>query len=122
VQVEFSNEPVEVPKGEGKPYEIKVNDEVIYSMLAPVNGEKGPINFEENKWFGPADPGMHTPPGNFLVRDVTAHFELMLTCVQDSILLFLELMLTCVQNSILLFLVRKTAKIKYVEDKVSAAL
>ena len=62
LQVEFSNEPVEVPQGEGKPYEIKVNDEVIYSMLAPVNGEKGPVNFEENKWFGPADPGTHITP------------------------------------------------------------
>ena len=55
-KVEFSNTPVEVPKDEGKPFEVKVNDKVVYSHLAPIDGEKGPILFEANKWWGEPNP------------------------------------------------------------------
>lgn len=55
-QVEFTNDPVEVPQGQDKPFEVKVDGTVIYSHLAPVNGEKGPILFESNKWWGEPDP------------------------------------------------------------------
>jgi hypothetical protein len=40
-----------------------VDGAVIYSHLAPLNGEKGPILLESNKWWGEPDPGMplHRP-------------------------------------------------------------
>ena len=60
VQILFSNEPVEVPKDETKPFEVTVNDTLIYSHCAPLSGEKGPILFEDNKWWGAADPSKVT--------------------------------------------------------------
>ena len=55
-KVEISNDPVEVPQGQDKPFEVKVDGAVIYSHLAPLNGEKGPILLESNKWWGEPDP------------------------------------------------------------------
>jgi len=60
-QVEFSNDPVDVGQSPDKPFEVKVDGAVIYSHLAPVSGEKGPILFESNKWWGEPDPGLPCP-------------------------------------------------------------
>lgn len=50
--VTITNEPVEA---EVKPFEVTVNGSLIYSMLTPVAGEKGPILFSANKWWGEVD-------------------------------------------------------------------
>mmetsp|Transcript_4168 Transcript_4168/g.7091 ORF Transcript_4168/g.7091 Transcript_4168/m.7091 type:complete len:88 (-) Transcript_4168:328-591(-) len=52
-KVEFTNEPVEVPGSEPKPYEIFVDDELVYSMLTGAGGsENKPIVFGPHKYFG----------------------------------------------------------------------
>ena len=60
VQIVFSNEPVQVPTSETKPFEVMVNDTLIYSQSAPLSGEKGPILFEDSKWWSAADPSKVT--------------------------------------------------------------
>ena len=50
--IQFVEKPVEVPKGEKKPYDITINGELIYSHLTPIDDEHGPILFSKNKWWG----------------------------------------------------------------------
>ena len=54
--VQFTEEPIEVPKGKNKPYELTVNGELVYSHLTPINEERGPILFSVNKWWGEPVP------------------------------------------------------------------
>ena len=54
--LQFTQEPVEVPQGEDKPYELYVNDQLVYSHLTPIDGERGPILFSKNKWWGEPVP------------------------------------------------------------------
>ena len=49
-------EPVDVAKGEKKPFEVSVNDVLVYSTLTPIDEEKGPILFSANKWWGEPVP------------------------------------------------------------------
>ena len=52
----FNLEPVEVEKGDNKPFEVYVENVLVYSNLTPIDGEKGPILFEYSKWFGEPNP------------------------------------------------------------------
>ena len=54
--IQFTEEPVEVLKGEKKPYELTVNGELVYSHLTPIDEERGPILFSKNKWWGEPVP------------------------------------------------------------------
>jgi len=56
VSVEIIRHPVEVAKGEDKPFEITVSGTLVYSKLNPVAGECGPLLFESNKWWGEPIP------------------------------------------------------------------
>lgn len=58
----FTNEPVEVPQGQTKPYELTVNGKLVWSMLENVEGQptgpegkKMPLLFADNKWWGNFD-------------------------------------------------------------------
>lgn len=64
-RVQVTRSPEEVPQGETKPYEVTVEGVLVYSMRTPVAGEKGPILFETNKWWG-------EPVPEHLVRVTTA--------------------------------------------------
>ena len=56
-KVEFSNEPVEVPQGQPKPYEIFLDGELVYSMLTGEGGsENKPIVFGPHQYFGDPVP------------------------------------------------------------------
>jgi hypothetical protein len=57
-----TTEPIEVPKGETKPFEISVNGKLVWSMLEEVEGQplvdgkRKPLLLEDNKWWGSANP------------------------------------------------------------------
>ena len=56
--INFTNTPVEVPKGEGKPFEITINDKLVWSMFEKVADQplqKKPIQLTTNKWWGEPD-------------------------------------------------------------------
>ena len=52
----FNLDPVEVEKGAPKPFEVYVENKLVYSNLTPVDGEKGPVLFEYSKWYGEPIP------------------------------------------------------------------
>ena len=52
ISFSFIEEPIEVKPGEEKPFDIYVNDKLLYSNITPIDGEKGPILFETSKWWG----------------------------------------------------------------------
>ena len=54
--INIVNEPVEVEKDDKKPFEVTVNGVLVYSTLTPIDGEKGPILFSSNKWWGEPEP------------------------------------------------------------------
>jgi hypothetical protein len=54
--LEIIRDPVDVAKGEDKPFEITVAGALVYSKLKPVAGECGPLLFESNKWWGEPSP------------------------------------------------------------------
>ena len=54
--VNIIHNPEELANGEAKPFEVSVNNRLVYSKLMPVNGEQGPITFKYNKWTGEPDP------------------------------------------------------------------
>lgn len=54
--VNIVHHPEELAKDEPKPFEVSVNDKLVYSKLTPINGEKGPITFKYNRWHGEPDP------------------------------------------------------------------
>lgn len=56
LKITFVEEPVDVAKGEKKPFEVSVNDVLVYSTLTPIDDEKGPILFSSNKWWGEPVP------------------------------------------------------------------
>ena len=56
VAVDFGRLPVDVGEGEEKPFDITVNGTLVYSKLAPVAGETGPLLFSTNKWWGEPAP------------------------------------------------------------------
>lgn len=57
----ITNDPVEVPKDETKPFEISVNGKLIWSKLTEVaeqpEASRGkPLLFKANKWHGEPTP------------------------------------------------------------------
>jgi hypothetical protein len=54
--ITFVDEPISVEKTEKKPFEVFLDDKLIYSNLKPINNEKGPVLFSTNKWWGEPDP------------------------------------------------------------------
>tara|TARA_Y100000817_G_C16593236_1_gene427360 strand:+ start:389 stop:631 length:243 start_codon:yes stop_codon:yes gene_type:complete len=56
LNITFVQEPVDVEKGEKKPFEVSVNDVLVYSALTPIDDEKGPLLFSANKWWGEPVP------------------------------------------------------------------
>ena len=56
VMFSFNLEPIEVEKGNSKPFEVYVENNLIYSNLTPIDGEKGPVLFVPSKWYGDPDP------------------------------------------------------------------
>lgn len=52
IMFSFINIPVKVNKGEKKPFEVYVENKLIYSNITPINNESGPILFSNSKWYG----------------------------------------------------------------------
>tara|TARA_Y100000591_G_C21510323_1_gene534351 strand:- start:58 stop:267 length:210 start_codon:yes stop_codon:yes gene_type:complete len=52
----FNLEPLKVKKGNNKPFEVYVENNLVYSNLTPVDGENGPVLFEYSKWYGAPVP------------------------------------------------------------------
>ena len=57
----ITHQPKEIKSDDSKPFEVIINDELVYSKLTPINGETGPITFKYSKWHGEPNPTkLHT--------------------------------------------------------------
>jgi hypothetical protein len=52
----FDLDPVEVDEGEKKPFEVYIENNLVYSNLTPTNCENGPVLFSHSKWYGEPVP------------------------------------------------------------------
>ena len=52
----FKLDPVEVEDGENKPFEVYIENNLVYSNLTPLNNENGPVLFSHSKWYGEPVP------------------------------------------------------------------
>ena len=53
----FNLDPVEVGvKERKKPFEVFIENNLVYSNLTPINGENGPVLFSHSKWYGDPVP------------------------------------------------------------------
>ncbi len=73
--IEFVNYPKKVEKDQPKPYTIKINGKIVYSINDPVNGEKVPIIFKENKYFGKPDKGRLENLDNIIINELNKKEE-----------------------------------------------
>ena len=55
VAIMFKNKPVYVGNGP-TPFEISLNNEIVYSKLFPLNGEMTPIFFAQHAYWGKPNP------------------------------------------------------------------
>lgn len=52
----FNLDPVNVEDGEKKPFEVYIENNLVYSNIASTHGENGPVLFSHSKWYGEPVP------------------------------------------------------------------